>query len=180
MRSRSMFYIVTLLLLSGNSLGQKSSSCMNVEAATGAEGKNICVAAHVYDVAELDGTRFLDVCAPQTLDKDCHFFVASFAADKKAVGDLEALRGTDIQIRGTVREYQGRMMVVLNQRQQLHGGNEKFVPNAQLTDEAFAGRRRGEHEESHWPVRERFSHMSTTRGKSEIDTGNGTQSTTGK
>lgn len=171
---------MTLFSLSDACLAQKNSSCLSIEAAAGAEGKNVCVAAHVYDVAELDGTRFLDLCAPQTLDQDCHFFIASFAADKKAVGDLDALRGTDIQIRGTVREYQGRMMLVLNQRQQLHGGNEKFVPNAQLTDEAFAGRRRGEHEETHWPATERFSHVSSTRGKSETNTGNAAAGTPGK
>jgi hypothetical protein len=180
MHPRSLIQIAMLLLLSGSSLAQKNSGCIDVEAAAGAEGKKVCIAAHVYDVAELDGTRFLDVCTPQTLDKDCHFFIASFASDKKAVGDLEALRDTDIQIRGTVREYQGRTMLVLNQRQQLHGGNEKFVPNAQLTDEAFAGRRRGEHEESHWPATERFSHVSSTHGKSEVSTGNGTSATPDK
>jgi hypothetical protein len=180
MRLRPIFCLVVLLLISGSSLAQKNSSCINIEAAAGSEGKSVCVAAHVYDVAELDGTRFLDVCSPQTLDQDCHFFIASFAADKKAVGELDALRGTDIQIRGTVREYQGRMMLVLNQRQQLQGGNEKFVPNPQLTDEAFAGRRRGEHEESHWPATERFSHVSSTHGKSEVDAGNATSAAPGK
>ena len=31
--------------------------------------KDVCVTAHVYDVVQLpDGTRFLDVCTPDTTD----------------------------------------------------------------------------------------------------------------
>jgi hypothetical protein len=171
--------VTVLLLLSGASSAQKSMRCLSPDAAAASEGKNVCVSAHVYDVGELDGTRFLDVCTPQTADQDCHFFIAIFAADKKDVGDLEALRGTDIQIRGTVRSYQGRMILVLNRRQQLHGGNERFVPNPQLTEEAFAGRKH-QPDDPHWPANQRFSHVSSTHGRSEVDTGNGTLATTGK
>jgi hypothetical protein len=179
MLARSPWYAIALLFLCGAALAQKNALCVDAEAAADSEGKNICLAAHVYSIAELDGTRFLDICAPQTSDDDCHFFIASFATDRGAVGDLSSLRDADIQIRGTVQIYQGRAMIVLNRRQQLHGGNEKFVPNSQLTGEAFAGRQR-EHDEAHWPATERFSHVSSTHGKSEVDTGNGTSATPGK
>ncbi len=179
MRPPSLWHAISVVLLCGAALAQKSSPCVNTEAAAASEGKNICLAAHVYNIAELDGTRFLDLCTPETSDDDCHFFVASFASDRDAVGDLAALRDTDIQIRGTVQLYQGRTMMVLNRRQQLHGGNEKFVPNPQLTGEAFAGRNR-EHDRARWPESERFSHVSSTRGKSEMEPGSAAPAATAK
>jgi hypothetical protein len=96
-------------------------------------GKDICITAHVYDIARLrDGTRFLDACSPETSDADCHFTIASLPQDTRDVGDLNALRGKDIELRGTVHSVNQRSLIYLSSARQLHGGAEKFRPNPAL------------------------------------------------
>jgi hypothetical protein len=95
--------------------------------------KDICVSAHVYDVVELsDGTRFLDVCSPETSDEQCRFTIMSMNGDRKEVGELSQYRQQDIQIRGTIRPFEGRAEIVLSHARQFHGGGEKFRPNPAL------------------------------------------------
>ena len=95
--------------------------------------QDVCVRAHVYDVIELaDGTRFLDVCSPETSDEACHFTVISLRQDAKSVGALQALSGQRIEIRGTVHSFAGRSGIILSDARQLHGGAEKFRPNPVL------------------------------------------------
>lgn len=97
------------------------------------QNKDVCVAAHVYDVVELaDGTRFLDVCGPEMSDDMCRFTVMSANADRKTVGDLGQYREQDIQIRGVVRPFAGRAEILLSDARQFHGGAEKFRPNPAL------------------------------------------------
>lgn len=107
--------------------------CYTPEQALAHENKDVCVAAHVYDVVELpDGTRFLDVCSPQTSDQNCRFSIVSSNADRKDVGDLQQYRGQDIKIRGIVRPFAGRAEIELSRARQFHGGAEKFRPNPAL------------------------------------------------
>ena len=95
--------------------------------------QEICIKAHVYDVVELaDGTRFLDVCSPETSDAACHFTIISLRQDRKEVGSLDSLRSQDIEIRGTVHSFADRAGIILSEARQLHGGAEKFRPNPQL------------------------------------------------
>lgn len=96
-------------------------------------GRDVCVAAHVYQVVELeDGTRFLDICPATVPDADCRFVLLSLPADREEVGDLRRLGGLDIQLRGTLRPMHGRMGIYLSHARQLEGGPEKFRPNARL------------------------------------------------
>ncbi len=95
--------------------------------------QDVCIRAHVYDVVELaDGTRFLDVCSPETPDEKCHFTILSLRQDRNEVGALEGLRGREIEIRGTVHSFADRAGIVLSHERQLHGGAEKFRPNPAL------------------------------------------------
>ncbi|HYK36670.1 hypothetical protein [Alloacidobacterium sp.] len=97
------------------------------------KNKDVCVAAHVYDVVELaDGTRFLDVCSPETSDDHCRFTVMSANEDRKTVGDLSRYLAQDIRIRGVVRPFGGRAEILLSDARQFHGGAEKFRPNPAL------------------------------------------------
>lgn len=108
-------------------------SCMNADQALQMLNKNICVTAHIYDVVELsDGTRFLDVCSPQTSDDKCHFTVVSFAEDRNEVGELKQYRDADVQIRGLVQPMHGRAGMVLSHIRQFYGGPPKFRPNPLL------------------------------------------------
>jgi hypothetical protein len=79
-----------------------------------------------------DGTRFLDVCSPETADEACHFTVISLRQDSKDVGALQTLSGQQIEIRGTVHSFVGRSGIILSESRQLHGGAEKFRPNPTL------------------------------------------------
>lgn len=96
-------------------------------------GKDVCITAHVYDVAVLrDGTRFLDTCSPDTPNQECRFTIASLPQDRRDVGELAALRGQDIQLRGVVHSVNQRSIIYLSNARQLHGGPEKFRPNPAL------------------------------------------------
>jgi hypothetical protein len=95
--------------------------------------QDVCIRVHVYDVIELaDGTRFLDVCSPETSDAACHFTIVSLRQDRKEVGGLETLRNQEVEIRGTVHSFAERAGIILSNERQLHGGAEKFHPNPAL------------------------------------------------
>jgi hypothetical protein len=124
--------IATILLLPF-AVGLHAASCHPSSAAARYTGKDICISAHVYDIAQLrDGTRFLDTCTPETSDEDCRFTIASLPEDTRDVGDLRELRGKDIQLRGTVHSVNDRSLMYLSTARQLHGGAEKFHPNPAL------------------------------------------------
>ena len=114
------------------------------QAAAHAE-KDICVAAHVYNIVEAaDGTRFLDVCQPPELNStpasgDCNLTILSLALDRKEVGDLLSLREQDIEVRGTVHLFHGQTTLILSHARQLHDGPEKFRPNPTLLATFNAG-----------------------------------------
>ena len=95
--------------------------------------KDVCVSAHIYEVVELpDGTRFLDVCSPQTPDDQCRFTVVSLPEDRGEVGELKKYRDADVEIRGIVQPMHGRAGMVLSHARQFYGGPPKFKPNPLL------------------------------------------------
>jgi hypothetical protein len=107
--------------------------CVTTDEATQLVDKDICVTAHIYDVVELpDGTRYLDVCTPQTPDGSCRFTFVSPSEDRNEVGELRKYRDSDVQIRGIVRPMHGRAGMVLNHVRQFYGGPPRFKPNPRL------------------------------------------------
>jgi hypothetical protein len=114
-------------------LAAKPRPCVPANQATQLLNKDICVSAHVYDVVQLpDGTRFLDVCSPQTPDDQCRFTVVSLPQDRIEVGELTKYRDADVQIRGIVQSMHGRAGMVLSHARQFYGGPPKFKPNPLL------------------------------------------------
>ncbi|MHB1699130.1 MAG: hypothetical protein ACYCSN_03175 [Acidobacteriaceae bacterium] len=108
-------------------------TCVTPDQTASMLNKDVCVAAHVYNVVQLkSGTRFLDTCSPLTPDSACHFTVISLPEDRKDVGPLDALNGQNIQIRGKVRSFPDHREIVLSHSRQLRGGKEKFRPNPAL------------------------------------------------
>jgi hypothetical protein len=108
-------------------------NCVSADQAAQMLNKDICVSAHIYDVVELpDGTRFLDVCTPQTPDEKCRFTVVSLWEDHDAVGELKKYRDLDVQVRGIVQPMHGRAGLVLSHARQFNGGPPKFKPNPRL------------------------------------------------
>jgi hypothetical protein len=107
--------------------------CFDMLQASQHLNQDVCIHAHVYDVIELaDGTRFLDVCSPETSDAACRFTVISLRQDQKEVGSLDSLRGQEIDVRGTIHSLADRAGIILSHERQLHGGAEKFRPNPAL------------------------------------------------
>jgi hypothetical protein len=107
--------------------------CVTAEEAMHMLNKDVCVTAHVYDVVQLpDGTRFLDVCSPQTPDDKCRFTIVSLGEDRGEVGELNKYRNMDVQIRGIVQPMHGRAGMVLSHARQFYGGPPKFKPNPRL------------------------------------------------
>lgn len=126
---------VTMLVLLESSLAfaAKPKPCISAEEAAQMVNKDVCVSAHIYDVVELpDGTRFLDVCTPQTPDDKCSFTITSLWEDREDVGELRKYRDMDVQVRGIVRPMHGRAGMVLSHARQFNGGPPKFRPNPKL------------------------------------------------
>ena len=120
-----------LLLPMATWAGQKP--CVTADEATKLVNKDVCITAHIYDVVELsDGTRFLDVCAPQTPDEQCRFTLVSLWEDREDVGELRKYRDMDVQVRGIVRPMHGRAGMMVSHARQFYGGPPKFKPNPKL------------------------------------------------
>ena len=107
--------------------------CVTADQASKLVNKEACVTAYVYDVVQLpDGTRFLDVCTPQTPDDACRFTIVSLWEDHDEVGELGKYRDMNVQIRGIVQPMHGRAGMVLSHARQFYGGPPKFKPNPKL------------------------------------------------
>jgi hypothetical protein len=111
----------------------REKPCLTADEATKLVNKDVCVTAHIYDVVELpNGTRYLDVCTPDTPDERCRFTIVSMFEDRDEVGELRKYRDMDVHVRGIVRPMHGRAGMVLSHARQFYGGPPKFRPNPQL------------------------------------------------
>ena len=125
-----------LLVCSGTCsslLAAHPKSCITTDEATKQVKKDVCINVHIYDVVELpDGTRFMDVCAPDTPDEKCSFTIVSLREDREDVGELRKYRDADVHVRGIVQSMHGRDGMVLSHARQFNGGPPKFKPNPKL------------------------------------------------
>jgi hypothetical protein len=131
---RSLHWLVLFALAAPlTAFAGAPKACVTADEATQLLNKEVCVTAHIYDVVELpDGTRFLDVCTPETPDERCRFTVMSLREDRDEVGELRKYRDMDVRIRGIVRPMHGRSGMVLSHARQFYGGPPKFKPNPRL------------------------------------------------
>lgn len=117
----------------------QQKQCVAPDDAAKQVNKDVCVQAHVYDVVTLpDGTRYLDVCSPETPDAQCRFTIISLREDRDTVGNLEAKRDANIEIRGMVQAMHGHAGMLLSHARQFYGGPPKFKPNPALA-RGFSG-----------------------------------------
>src|SRR5579863_7934268 len=132
---RAYFAGVLLLtcLFPAAGLAANGRRCITLDEVAKHTNKDVCVQAHVYDVVELaDGTRFLDVCPPDTSDDKCRFTIVSLREDRDSVGELRKFRDADVRVRGIVQPMHGRNGMVLSHALQFYGGPPKFKPNPKL------------------------------------------------
>lgn len=88
-------------------------------------GSTQCVRGTVLEVKETSrGTTFLDFCPDY---RTCAFTVVVFRSDLKQVGDVRSLKGRTIEIKGTIRDYDGRAEIILRRPQQL-GKDAALLP----------------------------------------------------
>lgn len=107
--------------------------CFPTEEAAKNLNKDVCISAHIYEVVELpSGTRYMDVCAPDTPDEQCRFTIVSLVEDRDEVGELRKYRDMDVHIRGIIRPMHGRAGIELSHVRQFYGGPPKFKPNPKL------------------------------------------------
>ena len=137
--SRRNSLALFLLFCPGIALAAGPRPCLTADEAARMTNKDICVSAHVYDVVELpDGTRYLDVCPPETPDDKCRFTLVSLWEDHGDVGELTRYRDMDVHVRGIVQSMHGRAGVLVSHARQFYGGPPKFRPNKRLV-KGFAG-----------------------------------------
>jgi len=127
------FWIALAVWTPAIALAGTPKPCLSADQASKLLNKDICVSVHIYDVVKLpDGTRFLDVCPPETSDDGCRFTVVSLWEDRDEVGEIEKYRNMNVHIRGIVRPMHGRAGMILSHERQFYGGPPKFRPNPLL------------------------------------------------
>ena len=125
--------VFSFVLCSNLAFAAHPKPCLTAGEASLMLNKDVCISAHIYEVVELpDGTRFLDVCSPETPDERCRFTIVSFQEDRDEVGELRKYRDLDVQVRGIVRSMHGRAGMVLSHARQFYGGPPRFKPNPRL------------------------------------------------
>jgi hypothetical protein len=125
--------IITVIVVPIAAFAAAPKPCLTADEASAKLNKEICISAHIYDVVQLpDGTRFLDVCTPDTPDDACRFTIVSLWEDRDDVGELKKYRDMDVQIRGIVQPMHGRSGMILSHARQFYGGPPKFKPNPKL------------------------------------------------
>jgi hypothetical protein len=130
---RCRILAVCLFLCTAASAFAAQKECITADEASKHLNKEVCVTAHIYDIVELpNGTRFLDVCSPDTKDDLCRFTLVSYWEDHDEVGELRKYKDMDVHIRGIVRSMHGRAGIVLSHVRQFYGGPPKFKPNPLL------------------------------------------------
>jgi len=134
MKFRRFIYVIFLAqCINGAASLAEPRPCLTAEEAAKLVNKDVCVSAHIYDVVQLpDGTRYLDICSPDTPDEKCRFTIVSLWEDHDFVGELRKYRDMDVHVRGIVRPMHGRSGMVLSHARQFYGGPPRFRPNPLL------------------------------------------------
>ena len=101
-------------------------------------GETQCVTGKVLRV-EIGsrGVHYLDFCDDY---RHCPFSVVVFSYDLKNVGDVSQLEGKVVEIRGELKQYDGRAEIILQKAAQLEGGAVRLSPLPKAFDVEQRGR----------------------------------------
>ncbi len=103
-----------------------SAACIPFDQAQKHIGETQCISGKVLRVEEGSrGVHYLDFCQDHG---SCSFSVVVFASDLKRIGDVAQLAGKTVEIRGEVKEYDGRAEIVLDNARQLGGEATRLPP----------------------------------------------------
>lgn len=102
-----------------------ASTCVAFAEASKHVGSMQCVIGTVLHVENgSNGVKLLNFCK----EKPCPFTVVVFPSDLKKMGDVRQLEGRQIEIKGTIQDYDGRAQIVLRRSQQLGDGAFLLFP----------------------------------------------------
>ena len=103
-----------------------ANNCVAFTTASEHVGTTQCVRGTVLHVENgSKGVTFLDFCKES---KACPFTVVVFPADLKKMGDIRQLEGRQIEIKGTIQDYDGRTEIILHRSQQLGESAFRLFP----------------------------------------------------
>lgn len=102
------------------------SNCVSFAEASKHLGTTQCISGTVLHVEDgRNGVKFLNFCKDP---KACPFTVVVFPADLRKMGDVRQLEGRQVEIKGTIQDYDGRAEIILRRSQQLGEGAFLLVP----------------------------------------------------
>lgn len=122
--------LATVLTANGVVFARNTSkaACVSFAEASQHVGTAKCVSGTVHHVEnDGQGVTFLNFCK-DTDSKACPFTVVVFPADLKKMGDVRQLEGRQIEIKGTIEDYDGQAEIVLRRSQQLGEGAFLLFP----------------------------------------------------
>lgn len=95
----------------------KTGDCVSFSDAGARVGTAGCVQGRILRVfTSRAGNTFLDFCPDY---RRCPFTSVIFAADRGKFGDLNALGGQQVEIRGPITNYEGRAEIIIHDPQQI-------------------------------------------------------------
>ena len=121
------FFLGIVLTLSGvcSARNISPSDCVSFAEASKHVGTSACVSGTVLHVEDgRNGAKILNFCK----DKACPFTVVVFPSDLKKMGDVRQLEGRQVEIKGTIQDYDGRAEIILRRSQQLGEGAFLLFP----------------------------------------------------
>ena len=108
------------------------ADCMSFDLAPKHIGETQCVSGKVVRVVAGDrGVHYMNFCEDY---RDCAFSVVIFSSDLRNLGDIQQLAGTQVEIRGEIKEYDGRAEIILDNARQLVGEGKRISPLARNFD----------------------------------------------
>jgi len=114
-----LFGILLTTSTAGFSSNTPKPDCVSFAEASQHVGMTQCVRGTVLHVDDgRNGVTLLNFCKDA---KACPFTVVVFPRDLKRVGDVRQLEGRQIEIKGTIEDYDGRAQIILRRTQQLRG-----------------------------------------------------------
>ena len=125
MRFPILIFCVASLAMTGNSYARKipATPCLSFADASRHVGTDQCVTGTVVHIERGGkGPTFLTFCKEA---KGCPFTVVVFPTDIKKMGDILQLEGRQVEIKGTIQDYDGHAEIVLRRTQQL--GESAYV-----------------------------------------------------
>lgn len=97
--------------------GADGAACVDIKQAGAHSGEEACVTGRVLRVyTSKSGNTFLDFCEDY---RTCPFTSIVFASDRANFGDLTALQGRKVELRGKIQIYHDQPEIVLKEASQI-------------------------------------------------------------